>query len=80
MPDAVGRMAGTDVVPLKSKEWRERAEEYRQYAEEAISADGREAFSEIAKNCDFVAERLERLEERERARAAQFVGGPTAPS
>jgi hypothetical protein len=67
-------MAGMEAIPRKSKQWRDRVEEYRQYADEAASPDGREAFAEIAQNCDYIAERLERLEERERSRGSNASG------
>jgi len=50
----------------KSREWRDRAEECRWYAEEAKTASARASFFEIAQNCDEIAARLERVEEHER--------------
>jgi len=48
--------------PPKSKEWRDRAEEYRAYAGEAKTAQGRASYLAVADSCDQIADRLERLE------------------
>ncbi|HUA55143.1 MAG TPA: hypothetical protein VMB81_23375 [Candidatus Sulfotelmatobacter sp.] len=49
--------------PIKSKAWRDRAEEYRVFAAEAQSPDARRAYLEVAQSCDRIAVRLERLED-----------------
>jgi hypothetical protein len=46
--------------PAPSKEWRDRAEEYRAWAATAPTATGRQAYLDLAKNCEIVAERIER--------------------
>ncbi|MBV8170230.1 MAG: hypothetical protein JO021_25845 [Alphaproteobacteria bacterium] len=57
--------------PIKSREWRDRAEEYRRFAEQASSPDGREAYLGIAANGEQIAVRLERLEAAEARRAQE---------
>ncbi len=54
--------------PIKSAAWRNRAEEYRQFADEAQSDDARRAYREVARNCEEIARRLEKLEVAEAAR------------
>jgi hypothetical protein len=53
---------GTAAIPRKSKEWRDRAEEYRAYAEEARTPEGQSSYLAVAASCDQIADRLERLE------------------
>ena len=53
-----------------AKEWRDRAEEYRQFADEAETEPAREAYLDVARNCEQIAERIERFEVRALARGA----------
>ena len=47
--------------PPRIKEWRDRADEYRQFAEEADTDDGRASYLAVARNCEEIAARLDRL-------------------
>jgi hypothetical protein len=61
--------------PIKSTAWRDRAEEYRTFYEGARSTDARRAYLAIAKNCDEIAARLEKLEAAEAERAQRVRDG-----
>jgi hypothetical protein len=52
----------TDPIPPKSKEWRDRAKQYRRYADEAQTPEGRKSYLEVAASCDEIADRVEKLE------------------
>ena len=62
--------------PIKSTIWRDRAEEYRRFAEEAGSAEGRRAYLGIAENCDEMAERLEKQETARATHSVRVLGSP----
>ena len=51
--------------PLKSRIWRDRAEEYRLFSEEAKSDDARRAYLDVSQSCATIAARLEKLEAAE---------------
>jgi hypothetical protein len=55
-------MSAMDALPPKSKEWRDRAEEYRTFAGTATTPAGRRSYLEVAENCDRIAERWESKE------------------
>jgi len=59
-------MSPSDSNPPRSKEWRDRADEYRAYAVAAQSPEGRASYLEIVAGCDEIAERLEKHEGAER--------------
>jgi hypothetical protein len=59
--------------PIKSRVWRDRAEEYRIFCEGARSADVRQAYLAIADDCDEMAARLEKLEAAEAAKGKPGV-------
>lgn len=42
------------------REWRDRAEEFRRYAEEATDGASRQSYFVVADSCDEIAERIER--------------------
>lgn len=44
----------------KAKQWRARADHYRALALKARSRENRETYHDLARNCDDVAERLEK--------------------
>jgi hypothetical protein len=49
----------------KSKEWHDRAEQYRQYAAKAKPDDLRRTYLEVAQTCELIGARLGHIEERE---------------
>ena len=51
----------------ESRRWRDRAEEYRVFAQACSSADTRAAYWRLVKNCTHMAEQLEGAEHRTRA-------------
>ena len=56
---------------IKSRAWRDRAEEYRTFYEGAWSSAARRTYREIAEDCDQVAKRLEKMEATEAAASAK---------
>lgn len=59
-----------------AKEWRDRAEEYRRFAEEATDDAVRESYFAVADSCDEMAERMEWKREGSRpaANAPEWLG------
>jgi hypothetical protein len=55
---------GLGLMKKKSKEWRDRAEQYRRLAQEATLDDMRHTYREVAQTCEVIGACLGHLEER----------------
>jgi hypothetical protein len=61
---------------LQSEVWRERAEEYRQFADDAQTDHGRAGYLAVAANCDMMAARLEKSEDSDAEREKRLNRTP----
>jgi hypothetical protein len=61
----------------ESQRWRSRAEEAHVLADEMTTAEGRAVMLGIARNCELMAERAERLAARKQMDGAEKTGSRT---